>query len=456
MLNVIFWIVSIAAVVSAVYHIVVKKDLYGVSTYILLGVYLPLFMSFLDWSYYHISDKGEVFYYIFILFGMIFFIFNLLSQSRIMMTNLRFSIKKRKRRMPVGIYNLIYIACVLIENYYISGTIFPNLFGMDVHTLRMPYIYFITTGIYILSLLNILEFFCTKKKRYLLYLVMSLLINVVTKSARVDAFICVVQIVSLCGFYYLSKRNLIKERDKIKQKKKKRWPAIILLGCLMAGIITYSLDVGNDRMNKFGLYSMRYEDGIGYQGPEFIGEVLPYYYGYFALSFDNLAYNTQQQESTHNYLGLNTFRTLYFGILQFDNLLGLTGSEATQENVIRCSGAAVATGFWDMYYDYGILICVPFIISFAIYVFLRKKVTKPRVQLLALAVYFYWVPIWMFLSFDNRLYDYQVLWHIIIMALLLRNRYEMEYDEISGLEAEKNPVAPSFKNRKRLGASVYF
>ena len=69
-----------------------------------------------------------------------------------------------------GIYNLIYIACVLIENYYISGTIFPNLFGMDVHTLRMPYIYFITTGIYILSLLNILEFFCTKKKRYLLYL----------------------------------------------------------------------------------------------------------------------------------------------------------------------------------------------------------------------------------------------------------------------------------------------
>lgn len=456
MLSVFFWIVSIAAVGSAVYHIVVKKDLFGVSTYILLGVYLPLFMSFLDWSYYHVNNKGDVFYYIFILFGIIFIIFNMLSQSKIRMTNLRFSIKKKKRRMPVGIYNLIYITCVLVENYYISGTIVPNLFGMDVHTLRMPYIYFITTGIYILSLLNILEFLCTKKKRYLLYLFTSLLINVVTKSARVDAFICVVQIVSLCSFYYLSKRDLIKEKNKIKQKKRKRWPAIILLGCMMAVIVNYSLNIGNNRMNRFGLYSMKYEDGIGYQGPRFVGEVLPYYYGYFALSFDNLAYNVQQQEGAYNYLGLNTFRTLYFGILQFDNLFGLTGSKATQENMIRCPGAAVATGFWDMYYDYGIFIFVPIIISFTIYVFIRRKLTKPRVKILSFAVYFYWVPIWMFLSFDNRLYDYQVLWHLIIMTLLLRNRYEMGYDEISRIEVEENCVTSSFKSHKHLGVSVHF
>lgn len=442
MLKILFWTISILAVGLSLYQIFIKKNIFGISTYILLGVYLPLFMSFADWSAFHVEDKCDDFYYIFMLFGAILALVNLLPHGKMKMHNMRFVYKSKP--IPTELFNLFFIAAILVENYYVSGYFNPSAHGIDVHTARMPYIYFITTGVYMITILNLVDFLITKRKRYVLYMISSIAVNVVTKSARIDAAICVVQIVSVCIFYYFSKRE-VPDKNTSRGKKKSKLPFLIVMAVIVAAVVLIALNVGNNRMNHYGKYELQYSDGILYDGPQFMGEVMPYYYGYFALSFDNLAYNLAQNNVSPNYIGLNTFRTLWFGVLQFDNLFGLSGSEATRANVIRCKAAAVATGFWDMFYDYEYLVFIPFIVMFLIYMLLRRKVTQSIVKAEHVVLYFYWVPLWFLLSFDNRVFDYQVLWHVVILYFLIKSRYKLVYEGHPEYD-----TAPVWKTRKGI------
>ena len=418
-----YYFFTIFAIIILIVKIFIKKDYFSLNTYILLGVYFPLIMSHFNWSFLHVDNKPNIFYIYFIIFDIISIYFAMLPQKNFEFSN--FTIVKLKKRVPIEIYNVIYLIFISIENIYASGYIFPSLHGIDVHTVRMPYIYFFTTAIYFFTFMNLMEFFSTKKKKYLLYIGLLIGFNIITKSSRRDAFMCIIQLLSLVLLYYFSnKKEGITYKEEIKKKKNRKY--IILVSIVFVILVMFfGMNVGINRMNSNGKYNLKYSDGIGYTGPEFGNGILSYYYGYFPLSFDNLAYNMKNANIKPNYVGLCSFRTLFFGILQFDNLFGLDGGAASRANIIRSKAAAVATGFWDFYYDYKEFFFIPLIISFTLYYFLKNKLSVNKRNILSLAIYFYWIPLWMFLSFDNRIYDYQVLAHIILMALIIPKRYKL-------------------------------
>lgn len=442
-----FWGLSVATIVIIVQHIIIKKEWFSIYAYLLVGVYVPLFMSFLDWSAYHIVNRSENFYFIFIMLDIACLISLTIPQKAVACTNIEF--KKNSKSIPVEVLDFLYVGCILLENYTVSGYLIPRLHGVDVHTARMSGIYFITTGVFIFTILNVLEFISTGKKRYLIYAVFVFVFNTVTKSARIDAALAIVQIISFVMFYCLSKRKTIKTDNGLKTKKKNQIPLMFAVGLLAVILISVGIRIGNNRMNSFGKYQTVYAEGISYTGPEFFGETLTYYYGYFGLSFDNLAYNVSNVEVHPNYTGLNSFRALYFGILQFDNFFGLNGSEAPRSNIIRCRGAAVTTGFWDFYYDYGMLIIIPFLVSFLIAIALRKKIANRNLRVVNLILYFYWIPLWLFMSFDNRVYDYQVIWQVLMIFFIFYNRYSITFDEIRS-NSEKTRYTEKRHSRRRI------
>lgn len=418
-----YWFFTITAIIILIIKIFVKKDYFSLNSYLLLGVYFPLIMSHCNWSYLHVEDRPDIFYIMFIVFDLLSIFFATLPQKNFEFSD--FIVTKENKTIPIEFYNIIYLACVLVENIYASGYIFPSIHGIDVHTARMPYIYFFTTAIYFFTFMNLMEFYSTKKKKNLIYIGILIGFNVITKSSRIDAFMCIVQLLSLILLYYFSnKKNKIINGQNVKKKRSRKF---IIIGSAAFAILTVyvGMNIGINRMNSNGKYDLKYSDGIGYTGPEFGNDILAYYYGYFPLSFDNLAYNMKNGNIKPNYIGLCSFRTLYFGILQFDNLFGLDGGAASRANIIRSKAAAVATGFWDFYYDYEDFFFIPLIISFILYYCIKNKLAGRKRNILSLAIYFYWIPLWMFLSFDNRIYDYQVLAHIIIMIFVIPKRYKL-------------------------------
>lgn len=444
MISYFFWILSICTVILIIINIVKKKTFFSILTYTLIGIYLPLFLSFMDWSYYHIDNKTWEFYYIFILLDIICIIYSFGEKKTISsIKNIQFL--KKKNKIPIEIYNVIYILCVLIENIYLSGFLFPSLKGMDVHTGRMPFIYFITTGVYIVLIGDIIEFLCTKKIKYIIYAIICFLINIISKSARVDAGIAIIQIISFILLYYLSKEKRIAKNDNVIVKKKSKFIILIVLIIAVVILIGKGMEVGNERMNSYGKYKTVYTEGIRYDGPDSPNDFLAYYYGYFSLSFDNLNYNIEHATSKINLVGLNSFRCLYFGIFQFDNLFGLNGGASSRANLIRCKGAAVSTIFWDFYYDYDILFFIPVIITFYIASLITKIFVKKQ-TVMTYILYFFWIPLWMFSSFDNRSYDFQIIWQIIIMWIIYRNRFVMITDDNRNTVSYHN--AKIFKKRR--------
>ena len=429
----IFWGLTIVTIIYLIFLMVLRKDYFSLNTYIILGIYLPMFLSEFNWSFLHISNKPDNYYLLFCVFDIFLIFINFLPQSGLHPKDIQF--KKNVKAKPIEIYNVLYLMFILIENYYASGHFFPSRYGIDIHTARMPYIYAFTTAIYLISVMNLIEFFVTKKIKYIFYIIFLMAFNIITKSARIDSFICAVQLLSMILFYFIYSKKTVKKRDKIIKKKKSKTKIIVIVGIISIIILNVGINVGINRMNSKGKYHLSYaKDGLNYKGPS-IGntEIIAYYYGYFPLSYDNLAYNMMYSTIRPNYIGLSSFRTLYFGVLQFDNFFGLDGGEATKANVIRSQAAAVATGFWVFYYDFGDLFFIPLFISFIIYYILKRNITKKNPSALSFVLYFYWIPLWTFLSFDNRIFDYQVLLHIILMIIIIPNRYTLN----TSIEDEK-------------------
>ena len=426
-MNTIFWIFSIFSIICIIWNIIHYKNYFSILTYTLFGVYIPLFLSFVNWSSYHIEKRSSIFYLIFIGLDIICIIFAFVNTKSIsVIKNVKFI--KKKSVIPMELYNIVYIICVLLENKYLSGYYFPSLNGLDVHTGRMPFIYFITTATYVVVIGDVIEFLSTKKIKYIVYAVGSFLINVVSKSARVDAGIALIQVGSFLLFCYLSQEKKVIKNEMVIKKKKSRLLIIALITIVFIFIVGKGMEIGNDRMNSFGKYKTVYSKGISYTGPDSPSDFLSYYYGYFALSFDNLDYNIKYTACKQNFIGLNSFRCLYFGLLQFDNIFGLDGGASSRANMIRCKGAAVATTFWDFYYDYDVLSFIPIVITFLIALFFTRRLIKEQSALMYIS-YFFWIPLWMFSSFDNRSYDFQIIWQLLIMWLIYRNRFVLITDE---------------------------
>lgn len=389
MVESIFWGSTILFVFFTFYKIICK-DYFNVCTYILLGVSLPLSLYLLDLSGLIDTVRSDAFYLIFIYLYIFAIIFNIKTKTLIIQTDIRL----RSRRVKVEYFLLIYYVVFFIENIILSDTLFPALNGIDVHWGQVPILLYFSRSGYALQAVCIIYWIYTKKNRYLVYIIVLFLSPIAFRDARMMSIQTFIQIISLFIFLFLfnNKTKRIGKLTTIFKIKLISMFLVVALLCVLSG---------NLRINHRGKYDVSYGEGIDFRGANI--EMLAWYYGYFPLSFNNLNMSIKKSKIEPNYLGLYSFNSFYFGILQIDNILGIKNNVPQNKNYYIIPAANVPTGFWDFYYDYKNFVFIPIFVFLWLCSYIRNQILKTKGKLEWCVVYFYITPLWFLMSFTNTL-----------------------------------------------------
>jgi hypothetical protein len=168
-----------------------------------------------------------------------------------------------------------------------------------------------------------------------------------------------------------------------------------------------------------------YSDRIKFSGPSWLNW-LSTYYGYFALSFNNLKINILYRTISHNYIGLYSFSFFYFGILQLDNIVGLNIEGQLVGRLITSDAATVPTAFWDYYYDFGILFWIPIVVALLLMFYLLKRCSKERKGIVFRVIFYWYITGLIFCSFQNILYLPITFFVGIISFLFIKHFFFIE------------------------------
>jgi hypothetical protein len=425
-----FWIVTVAVLAASLWKIVIAHDYFSIYTYIVLGVYVPLFLYLKGWSTYITEAPSDRFYLIFVEFGVVL-LFSLVMGSRV---PLRVPGKIIPRRSTVWALwvAVVYAIFCLLENYLGSGLLLPALSGVDIHTYRAPLVWYVTESIYAVIIVNVIAAMCTRgalRLGHIAAVFAIMFLYVFGKAARMSVAIVVAQALSMMLFVYLQRIR--------KRHHGGRWRSILIGLSIVVLSVYFFTTVGNTRSNQFGSYQMDYSTEIGYTGPKLWGDWLPWYYGYFPMSFNNLNLSILSSPGPLDFFGIHTFKLLYFGVLQFDNVFGLDAYEALNSSVHLTGAAAVPTGFWDLYFDYHEFVIIPLALGILAYSILRTRSISTKARPENLVVYFFWVPMWMFMSFQSFPYEGSVLtsgfaaWVATRWGFSFRSEPESDTDSLS-------------------------
>ena len=405
----------------ALRSIFVKKRLFDINMFVLIGIYLPMGLFFLNWSLYVDTDISDKFYLIFSYLNLFLIIYNILVRDCCVFD---VSVLPSVVSEPfVLLANVAYVLLFEIESYLGSGSFAPALMGIDIHTYSAPIISFVTRSLYAFVIMNFLAYLVTRKKRFLILIAILIALPVVTRNMRITATVALVQFASFVAAYYAatwndaSKMKLLRNvRDVVRSQKLAILFAIIVAVAFVGGAAYMT----NDRMSHYGRYDLKYSTEIAYTGPEFMSDVASVYYGYFPLSFNNLNLSLKYGGTENNFVGLYSYKSLYFGILQWDNVFGLDPAEPDGPNhrVSASPSANVATAFWDYWYDYGYFCFIPIGVMVAICGWITTRLQK-RPTLLLLTQYHYFIPLVFFQSFQNVFFGSETLVQIMIVAILL-------------------------------------
>lgn len=373
------------------------KRRFSVMTYMFWGVYFPLFLYQLNWSGLIDDSNSGMFNYIFIAIAILFTFYCLATYKKSQIAQLQGQIVVTRfgRQLALPL-NLIYLALYLVENYMGSGSLIPGLMGIDIHTYSAPIVSYITNAQFLILAFDYYYFKATKKKKYFIFMGLIVLVPVVTRLARMTIVMSLVQIGSLILFCEMKTiRNRLYNK---KTSKRIKWALVIIGICGFVGLSVFT----QYRMELHNA-NFTYQAGILYQGPEWLGWIAPYY-GYFPLSFNNLKINILYRTVNHNYIGLYSFASLFFGVLQLDNLLGINVNGFLKGRIITSGLATVPTAFWEYYYDFGVLFFIPIIIALLICYRFERKAIRETNRLTYHTLYFWYVSYWFFTSFQNTMF----------------------------------------------------
>lgn len=406
-----------------VYDSFLLKKKYSLSTYITTGIFFPLLLYKLKWSVLIEENESVYFLYTFFALTLIYIIYHLCTRNMYLQdygNNERIIINKNGL-LTLTIINYMFIVLYLLENYLGSGHIIPTLMGIDIHTYSASFISYFTTSFYCLCSLNYFAYKATTKKKFILWIMIIFLIPVLTRASRMQMLIATVSFLSLVLFIESSYSKFNNEyRKKFKNMRYKIVIMMIIFLFALVALTTY-------RMNHFGIYSLVYSDTIGYSGPELFEPLSPYY-GYFPLSFNNLNINMLNMVVDHNYIGIYSFPCLYFSILRLHNIFDLNQYQYLDGNYMTSTSATVPTGFWEFYYDFGILCFIPIMLAMCITYLFYKLGSEERKHLTFRTLYFWYTPLWFFQSFQNVLFASTFIVHAIIIGLLVSNMFYVKKD----------------------------
>lgn len=398
------------------------KRRFSVMTYIFWGVYFPLFLYQLNWSGLIDDCNSGMFNYIFIVIAILFTLYCLATYNKPQIAQLQGEIVvtrfARQLSLPL---NLSYFILYLIENYIGSGSFIPGLVGIDIHTYSAPIISYITNAQFLILAFDYYFFKATNKKKYIVFMGLVVLIPVLTRLARMTIVMALVQIGSLILFCEIKN---IRNRFYNKKVAKKIKRLLIVLG--VCGFVGFS---------AFTQYRMElhnadftYQVGILYQGPKWLSWIAPYY-GYFPLSFNNLKINILYRAVNHNYIGIYSFSSLFFGVLQLDNLLGINPNGFLKDRLITSGLATVPTAFWEYYYDYGYLFFIPVIVALILCYRFERKAMREKNRLPYHTLYFWYISYWFFTSFQNTMFLAPSIVVGIMMFYIIKHSFKIKNED---------------------------
>ena len=413
-LNILNWIVIFLYIVVFILHTIRrKKDLFTSATYISIGILFPLVLYYFKWSYVIQKDPSNGFYWLFICLFALSTVYQLSTRSTLACEQ---QIElKIGRTLFVGAVNVFWLITILFNNLYCSGSFFPSLAGIDSHVDNAPILMYFVRSTYAVIALDILCYIKFNRIKYLLFAFAQVVLPVVSSSGRMVAAEAAVCGVSL--YLFLRLNGYGKHKVKREGKRKLKLYQIVLLVALGIGGIYALISVGIYRASHFGKYVISYATTIGYTGP--LGEVGAWLYGYFVVSINNLNQTILAHAENPNFIGLYSFSSLFFGILQFDNIFGFDSGAAQHASVYSLREATVPTGLWSFYYDYSVLVFIPMIVAFVKEAWLRQKVFSSRKSLIWCVIYFYYIPEWLFMGFTNTIFSVTGITTGVIIYILL-------------------------------------
>ena len=413
---------------TAWYSIVLKKRVIGLNLFVLTGIYFPMALYSLGWSAYVDNKPADEFYYIFSCLNCCLILFNLLVKDES-----RFDIAIIPNRVStrfVFVADFVFVSLFLFESYLGSGSLFPALAGKDIHTYSAPVIAFVTRNLFLIVSLNVITFLINRKKKYLFLAFFLIALPVVTRSMRITALTALIQVGLFCYLYYTANKKRSTRpslAEGLRKRVKKHRFATALALVVAVACVFGAAAMTNDRMSHYGKYDLKYSTEIAYTGPDFLPDVIPVYYGYFPMSFNNLNLSLKYGTAEHNYVGLYSYKSVYFGILQFDNVFGLNPAEpdASGHRVSASNSANVATGFWDYWYDYGYLCFIPIGLMILICGWITRR-TQWRPTLFMYLQYCYFLPLVFFESFQNVFFGAETLVEVAFALVVVKFAFSSE------------------------------
>ena len=282
-----------------------------------------------------------------------------------------------------------------------SGSFVPALKNRYTY-LFSSIISFITRNNYPFIFVNLINAIKSKEKKQFLWVVIIIILPIVTRSQRI------IVLIALCQTYFLY--NFLNRSPKLDR-------LIKFFGIILIIIMGYYTEY---RMNAYGVYDISYSETIQYVGP-IKNKLFVVFYGYFPLSFDNLNRSIILNGiNTFNTFGLITFKFLFFGLFQFDNIFDVDPYIFDKTINYVVGSATVPTQYYDFIMDFGYFCFIP--ISIAMFIthnFYKLLVNKRNI--LGLILYFYFAPLWILSSFQNILFSSIMIWGIILSLIFYKS-----------------------------------
>lgn len=235
-----------------------------------------------------------------------------------------------------------HVSAVLLQNRISAGQWIvatdPEL-AYDLHTATVPGISILGRAGFAIAGLLFLVYW--RRRQWIeLVLIALLLLTPLTKLARIDIMMIGVTLAVLNAFVPVVKVNVRR--------------SIMVVAMLFLAI--YALvEVGNQRVSRYGRFKVSYADAIRfrtYAGP---GETFAVLYGYFALSFENFdRFVRRNPEFRTN--GLLSFSPVFNSFFFADRLSG--GKYPDQDVIVERRNpvgafATVGTALSNFYLDFG-------------------------------------------------------------------------------------------------------
>jgi hypothetical protein len=183
---------------------------------------------------------------------------------------------------------IAYVAGTLLQNYLIGGSpllLFDPDLAYENHTATIPVLQIIGHAGFVAAALLFVNYF-TKRSVLDLLLLPIVVLMPITKLGRIDVMMSVATLVILNARFPVVRITL------------RRGILAIVAATTMAWAL---VEVGNQRMNRYGKYSVSYADAISFRGPRGPGELFAVCYGYFSLSFENFDRFVRNNPSYRSY-----------------------------------------------------------------------------------------------------------------------------------------------------------